>query len=234
MADNDNQVTNTVSFLLADPVGRIGAFILGIVLSIVCYQNFIMVEKQAEINNKDELIRVKEERLKQKNDVIEGLKIELSYKPLKEKRILDQLAMQNNDLKLRNLALETIAKSVDIEKSVTNNYEELINQVNSLKSNNEQLSIDLLSYQNEIIIDNYSLNSGEAWNGFGGAISFGVKSVRLDNYSDITFSVQGTSTIIRVWAGTQIPFTLTGRDYILSVGKVSYVGGRVEITVSKK
>jgi len=232
--DNNNEISKTLTFLLADPVGRIGALIIGIIVTVLAYENFVIFQKDVQLISKDQLIRVKEERLKQLNDQISGLKVEIAYKPLKEKRILNELSEKSQDLEDRNKALSEITQSIKSDNKSEFKVSELAQKIKNLKEKNLDYKRKLLNYESNIIASDQNIEIGSSWEGFGGRVLFGVSDISVAGYANTYLSVDGATEKHKVWPGQQFQFQLSNQNYLLNVVSISYVGSRATISISKK
>lgn len=108
MSNGDN-VSAVINFIKRDPLGRLTAVIIGIIITVFAYQNYFIPSKDEQLNEmqrhndtKDELIRLKEERLKQSSDKANYLALQLEYFPVESNRQIGELKKKNDNLRARN------------------------------------------------------------------------------------------------------------------------------------
>lgn len=222
-----------VRFILSDVIGRVTALIIGVIASSIVYQNLIMVEKNTQLDSKEQLIAVKEERIKSVNDQINVLKTQLSYKPYKDKQEFEDLTNQNKDLESTN---STLSKVVEELKNIseTPNSDNLAKDIYQLKEENILLSAKLAKYETDKLVVNEVVEKGKSWLGFGGSVIFGIDSMSVYGYADARLSVNGTTVVRKVFPGDQLRIEIGKMKYLLSIQTIEYVSSRVLISVSKQ
>ena len=222
-----------ISFIFGDISGRVTALIVGVIATSIVYSELILVEKDTQLDSKQQLILVKEERIKSVNDQINVLKSQLIYKPYKDKKDFEDLQQINASLEKENLRLSQLVS--ELQKVGDNvNAEELVASLSEIKQENLQLKNELSLYTSEIIIKDQRIDLGKAWSGFGGVVVFGVDEISVLGYSKTRLSVNGTTTTMKTNAGDQYVFAVGENEYLLNVLSVEYVSSRVSINVSKK
>ncbi|OEE72198.1 hypothetical protein [Vibrio genomosp. F6] len=222
-----------ISFIFGDISGRVTALIVGVIATSVVYSELILVEKDTQLDSKQQLILVKEERIKSVNDQINVLKSQLIYKPYKDKKDFEDLQQINTSLEKENLRLSQLVS--ELQKVGDNvNAEELVASLSEIKQENLQLKNELSLYTSEIVIKDQRIDLGKAWSGFGGVVVFGVDEISVLGYSKTRLSVNGNTTTMETNAGDQYVFTVGENEYLLNILSVEYVSSRVSISVSKK
>ncbi len=230
---SENELHKTLAFLSADPIGRGAALLIGIIACAFTYENFLIAQKDVQLTSKDELIGVKDERLKQLNDNIAGLKVELDYKPLKEKRLLDELTEKNETLKMQNAALSEIEKSVKSNGNDKLTTADLITEVKKLKETNAEIRRKLATYEFSTLVPNLDIRKGDSWEGFGGRVLLGLKDVSVSGFAKVNFTYDGASEPKEIGPGDQFKFFVNDQRYVLNILSVVYVGSKITISVSK-
>ena len=233
MTNGGGIIQHTLSFILYDPIGRGASLIVGIVVTALVYEYFVMVQKEAQLVSKDELIRIKDERMKQINDQVEALKADLDFKPLRERRVLEGLKEKNDELARQNKALAQIAESVGDSIVHLPDAEAFARTVEKLKDENTDLIEKLGRYEARTIVSEMTVGKGDTWTGFGGRVVFGVKDLRVQGFAQTQFSVDGISKRRDLWPGDQIKFELDQQSYLLNIESVRFVLSRVVIGVSR-
>ncbi|WP_113875037.1 hypothetical protein [Marinomonas aquiplantarum] len=226
-------VEKFIQFIKNDISGRLTSFILGVIAMSVMYQNFILVEKDTQLHSKEQLINVKEERIKSINDQINVLKVQLSYKPFKDKKEVEDLTAQNKELSEENEKLISLVTEL---KSISQNTvsENLVEDFAKLKKSNLELEKRLATYTSKYIVEKEDIPLGRSWNGFDGVVVFGVENLTVTGAGDIRFSVNGKTEAKRVYPGDQFQFTLGENQYLLNVVAVEYVSSKITVSISKK
>ncbi len=222
-----------VKFIFGDVTGRITAVIVGIIATSVVYNELILVNKNTQLDSKEQLLLVKEERIKSVNDQINVLKSQLTYKPYKDKKDFEDLQQMNASLKQENTHLSQLV--TELQKVGDNvNSEELVESLTKIKQENIKLKGELALYSSEYILENQHVDLGSSWSGFGGVVVFGVESISVLGHSQTRLSVNGKTSSTKTYAGDQFVFKVGNNEFLLSVIAVEYVSSRLTISISKK
>lgn len=222
-----------VSFIASDVIGRVTALLIGIVASSIVYQNLIMVEKNTQLDSKEQLISVKEERIKSVNDQLNVLKSQLSYKPYKDKQKFEDLTQKNKELEKENT---TLSKVVDELKIISQspNVGDIANDISVLKEENVVLKSKLSGYESNVLIENEVVDLGKSWSGFGGVVIFGIEELSVIGHGTARLSVNGTTISRKILPGDQLKFEVGIHKYLLNIQTIEYVRSEVKISVTKQ
>jgi hypothetical protein len=222
-----------VSFIASDVIGRVTALLIGIVASSIVYQNLIMVEKNTQLDSKEQLISVKEERIKSVNDQLNVLKSQLSYKPYKDKQKFEDLTQKNKELEKENT---TLSKVVDELKIISQspNAGDIANDISVLKEENVVLKSKLSGYESNVLIENEVVDLGKSWSGFGGVVIFGIEELSVIGHGTARLSVNGTTISRKILPGDQLKFEVGIHKYLLNIQTIEYVRSEVKISVTKQ
>ncbi|PMG99736.1 hypothetical protein [Vibrio lentus] len=228
-----DKVKSAFTFVLGEDYGRAVAFSIGVFVTAVLYQNFIMIQKDTQLDSKQQLIYVKEDRIKAVNDQIDVLKLQLAYKPYKDKKEFEDLESENIELSVQNANLSALleeVKTIDNSKDI----KQFADDIAKLKSENIKLTNELATYISDIVVHSERVSLGHSWSGFGGVVVFGLDRLSASGYGEARLSVNGETTNKRIYPGDQFTFEVANTQYILNVLSVEYVASQIKIGVSKK
>lgn len=222
----------------------IPSIFIGVVGTYISYDSVVLVGKNNEISSLKASVEVEKgrqnvltERIKLLGDKAVFLEDRLKYKPSmqvaeeeKFKELINKLSKENKHLQELKISLEKAEGSqIDLAK--------LNIRLEKYITENESLKQQLSQFDSEIIVENFKLNTGESWSGFGGQATFGISKIDRDyKKGNVAVAISSIfkSDSTTVQAGDSFKFEISSTSYNLIVSSVNYVGDFATISVYKK
>ncbi|MUK43330.1 hypothetical protein GNP61_17435 [Aliivibrio fischeri] len=238
------EIQKYINMVLDSLKVAIPSIFIGVVGTYIVYDSIVLVAKNSEISTLRASVEVEKgrqnvlnERIKLWGDKTVFLQDQLRYKPALEKAEKEKSTALIKKLTEENLHLQKLKASFETAEGSQIELAQLNVKLEKYISENEKLKKSLAKFDSDIIVDNYRLNEGQSWSGFGGQVTFGISKISRE-YDDGNIAL-AVSSIFKtdsqvVKAGNSFKFQINKIDYNLVVNTINYVGDYSTISVYKK
>ena len=219
------------------------SMMLGALVTYLIFDSVVLSGKNNQIANLNAVVEVEKghqnvlnERIKLLGDKAVFLEGRIKYKPQIEKEKHLETQQEITRLQAENKYLQSVKSKLENLEGDRIEVAKIEVKLENYVAEITRLKTVLSKYESDIIIENYRLEVGNGWSGFGGKVTFGLGRTDFtgsDGNIAIATSSMFSENSKKVKAGDRFEFSIGENKYYLVVSGVHYIGSYIEISVYK-